>query len=67
MTHTKRQTYLRSRQLSAEQLEAVAKRVGEAIRPQAAFELGLVTQIPDGLDWDDELRQAIETRTEVPV
>jgi benzoyl-CoA-dihydrodiol lyase len=54
---------LRSRGLSAEQLDAVTKRVGEAIRPGAAFELGLVTEIPDALDWDDELRQAIETRT----
>jgi benzoyl-CoA-dihydrodiol lyase len=52
-----------SRQLSVEQLEAVTKRVGEAIHPRAAFDLGLVTQIPDGLDWDDELRQAIESRT----
>jgi benzoyl-CoA-dihydrodiol lyase len=54
---------LRSRGLSAEQLDAVTTRVGDAIHPRAAFELGLVTQIPDGLDWDDELRQAIETRT----
>jgi len=25
--------------------------------------LGLVTECPDALDWDDEIRQAIETRT----
>jgi benzoyl-CoA-dihydrodiol lyase len=54
---------LRSRGLSAEQLDAVTTRVGDPIHSRAAFELGLVTQIPDGLDWDDELRQAIETRT----
>jgi benzoyl-CoA-dihydrodiol lyase len=54
---------LESRGLSAEQLDGVTKSVGEAVHPRAAYELGLVTQIPDGLDWDDELRQAIETRT----
>jgi benzoyl-CoA-dihydrodiol lyase len=54
---------LESRGLSAEQLDAVTKRVGDAIDPRTAFDLGLVTEIPDGLDWDDELRQAIETRT----
>jgi benzoyl-CoA-dihydrodiol lyase len=54
---------LESRGLSAEQLDGVTRRVGEAVHPRAAYELGLVTQIPDGLDWDDELRQAIETRT----
>jgi len=54
---------LESRGLSAQQLDAVTKRGDEAIDPRTAFDLGLVTQIPDGLDWDDELRQAIETRT----
>jgi benzoyl-CoA-dihydrodiol lyase len=54
---------LRSRQLSAEQLAELEQRAGTPIGPQDAYQLGLVTQIPDALDWDDELRQAIETRT----
>ncbi|HUI61419.1 MAG TPA: hypothetical protein VLX90_14420, partial [Steroidobacteraceae bacterium] len=29
----------------------------------AALELGLVTAAPDALDWDDELRIALEERT----
>jgi benzoyl-CoA-dihydrodiol lyase len=53
---------LESRQLSADQLHAVAERAGAPVDAAAAFQLGLVTQIPDALDWDDELRQAIETR-----
>jgi benzoyl-CoA-dihydrodiol lyase len=54
---------LRSRQLSAEQLHELEQRVATAISARDAHRLGLVTEIPDGLDWDDELRQAIETRT----
>jgi benzoyl-CoA-dihydrodiol lyase len=34
----------------------------QPLDPKAAFSLGLVTEIPDALDWEDELRQAIETR-----
>ena len=30
--------------------------------PQAALDLGLVTFAPDDLDWDDEMRLAIEER-----
>jgi benzoyl-CoA-dihydrodiol lyase len=53
---------LDSRLLSDEQLQAAATQIGIPLSPHAAFELGLVTEIPDALDWDDELRQAIETR-----
>jgi benzoyl-CoA-dihydrodiol lyase len=34
----------------------------EPIDPQQALELGLVTFAPDDLDWDDEVRVAIEER-----
>jgi len=54
---------LESRRLTEEQLERVVQRIDVPIDPRLAVELGLVTAAPDGLDWDDELRQAIETRT----
>jgi benzoyl-CoA-dihydrodiol lyase len=34
----------------------------QPLDPRTASSLGLVTEIPDALDWEDELRQAIETR-----
>ena len=36
--------------------------IGEALDAKAALAAGLVTLTPDGLDWDDELRLAIEER-----
>jgi benzoyl-CoA-dihydrodiol lyase len=54
---------LEARGLSPEQMAAVTARTGERLDAAAAYSLGLVTEIPDSLDWDDELRQAIETRT----
>ncbi len=54
---------LRSRQLSLDQLQAAEQHAGTPASPRVALQLGLVTEIPDALDWDDELRQAIETRT----
>jgi benzoyl-CoA-dihydrodiol lyase len=44
-------------------LDALGARIGEVLSPADAFAAGLVTSAPDGLDWDDELRQAIESRT----
>ncbi len=41
---------------------AVRERTGEAIGPQDAADLGLVTFAPDELDWEDEVRVAIEER-----
>lgn len=38
------------------------KRIGEALGPSQAAELGLVTFTPDELDWNDEIRLAIEGR-----
>ena len=38
-------------------------RVGQSLGASDAAELGLVTDALDELDWDDEIRQAIEVRT----
>jgi benzoyl-CoA-dihydrodiol lyase len=54
---------LESRNLSAEQLHDIEQCVGTPIGARDAYRIGLVTEIPDALDWDDELRQGIETRT----
>lgn len=43
-------------------LEAVREQLLQALNADAAFELGLVTSNPDDLDWDDEVRIAIEER-----
>jgi benzoyl-CoA-dihydrodiol lyase len=51
-----------SRLVSPEQLRSAAEQIGVPHGTSAAYRLGLVTEIPDSLDWDDELRQAIETR-----
>jgi benzoyl-CoA-dihydrodiol lyase len=40
----------------------VLARHGEPIDAEEAFDLGLVTMTPDSIDWDDELRIAIEER-----
>jgi benzoyl-CoA-dihydrodiol lyase len=41
---------------------AAASRQGARFSASEALRLGLVTETPDSLDWDDEIRQAIETR-----
>ncbi|MBP8294785.1 MAG: benzoyl-CoA-dihydrodiol lyase [Burkholderiales bacterium] len=43
-------------------LEAVRARAGQALDADAAFALGLVTSNPDDIDWDDEVRIAVEER-----
>jgi benzoyl-CoA-dihydrodiol lyase len=43
-------------------VEAARSRLGEKLDAKAASELGLVTFTPDDLDWDDEVRIAIEER-----
>ncbi len=40
-----------------------AKLAGQQLGPREALDLGLVTLTPDELDWEDELRIAIEERT----
>ena len=54
---------LESRLLSPQQVQAAAEQIRVSLAPAAAFQLGLATEIPDSLDWEDEVRQAIETRT----
>lgn len=44
-------------------LDALRSLAGKPLAAQQALELGLVTFAPDELDWDDELRLAIEERT----
>ncbi|HUO35022.1 MAG TPA: 2,3-epoxybenzoyl-CoA dihydrolase [Candidatus Acidoferrum sp.] len=46
----------------AEQLFRVESLSGKRLNVEDALEAGLVTDAPDELDWDDELRQAIESR-----
>jgi len=43
-------------------LEAARERVRGAVGARKAEELGLVTATPDELDWDDEIRIALEER-----
>jgi benzoyl-CoA-dihydrodiol lyase len=40
--------------------EAIA--VGEALDAEAALDAGLVTFAPDDIDWEDEVRLAVEER-----
>jgi benzoyl-CoA-dihydrodiol lyase len=44
------------------QIAALRSKIGSKLSPQEAVEAGLVTIAPDDLDWEDELRQAIESR-----
>ncbi|ARP94452.1 2,3-epoxybenzoyl-CoA dihydrolase [Bordetella genomosp. 13] len=46
----------------AEPLEAVRRSTGQPLSPSQAEQLGLVTFAPDEIDWDDELRMALEER-----
>ena len=43
-------------------VEAALARAGEKLGAEAALELGLVTFAPDDLDWDEEVRIALEER-----
>jgi len=42
--------------------EAAAKRRNEALEAEDAADLGLVTFAPDDIDWDEEIRIAVEER-----
>ncbi len=44
-------------------LAAVGKRAGEPLEAEDAGQLGLVTFAPDDIDWDEEVRIAIEERS----
>ena len=43
-------------------IDGLREEAGVAFSPAEAVSLGLVTDAPDALDWDDELRQAVESR-----
>ena len=43
-------------------VDGVANAIGIDLDAQAALDLGLVTFIPDDIDWDDEVRLALEER-----
>jgi benzoyl-CoA-dihydrodiol lyase len=46
----------------AARIDALRLQVGKKISAKEALDAGLVTSAPDDLDWEDELRQAIESR-----
>jgi benzoyl-CoA-dihydrodiol lyase len=43
-------------------IEAARGAIGQALDPSAAGKLGLITAAPDDIDWDDEIRIALEER-----
>jgi benzoyl-CoA-dihydrodiol lyase len=43
-------------------VESLRKKIGARLAPSDALDAGLVTATPDELDWEDEIRQAIESR-----
>ncbi|WP_144634066.1 2,3-epoxybenzoyl-CoA dihydrolase [Bordetella genomosp. 13] len=45
-----------------EPMEAVRRSAGQPLSPPEAEQLGLVTFAPDEIDWEDELRMALEER-----
>jgi len=49
-------------QADSGQIDRLKQQVGKALSAKEAVEYGLVTAAPDDLDWQDELRQAIESR-----
>ncbi len=44
------------------QIEDLRSRIGAKLSAREALDAGLVTAAPDDLDWEDEIRQAIESR-----
>ena len=44
------------------QIELLHQQIGKKLSPREAVDAGLVTAAPDDLDWEDEIRQAIESR-----
>ncbi|QYN17919.1 2,3-epoxybenzoyl-CoA dihydrolase [Amycolatopsis sp. DSM 110486] len=43
-------------------LDWLRKELGSALTPQETVELGLVTDAPDDIDWEDEIRIVVEGR-----
>ena len=46
-----------------EDLEKIQSSLGKPLDAEQALNLGLVTFIPDDIDWEDEVRLAIEERS----
>jgi benzoyl-CoA-dihydrodiol lyase len=46
----------------ADSIDALRQQIGRKLFAKEALSAGLVTSAPDDLDWEDELRQAIESR-----
>jgi benzoyl-CoA-dihydrodiol lyase len=46
----------------APRIARVRDHIGTAVGPREAADLGLVTFTPDELDWNDEIRLALESR-----
>ncbi|HKV61153.1 MAG TPA: 2,3-epoxybenzoyl-CoA dihydrolase [Candidatus Acidoferrum sp.] len=44
------------------QIDALRGMVGKRLSARESLDAGLVTSAPDDLDWEDEIRQAIESR-----
>jgi benzoyl-CoA-dihydrodiol lyase len=44
------------------QVERVRSLIGKTLSVREAMDAGLVTAAPDDLDWEDEIRQALESR-----
>jgi benzoyl-CoA-dihydrodiol lyase len=44
------------------QIDTLRAAIGKTLSAREALEVGLVTAAPDDLDWEDEIRQAIESR-----
>lgn len=56
-------TRLETRMLDdADAIAALRDEIGQDLEAEAAEELGLVTFIPDDIDWEDEVRMAVEER-----
>ena len=45
-----------------ERIQELRAHIGKQLAPAEAVEAGLITSAPDDLDWQDELRTAIESR-----
>jgi len=60
--HTRLATRFYGDHASLERARAAAD-AGLGLRAQMALDAGLITAAPDDLDWDDEIRLAIEERT----
>ena len=46
----------------ATQIESLRNLIGKKLSARESLEAGLVTAAPDDLDWEDEIRQAMESR-----